>query len=31
LDIGYLVMGDYLDIACLPVGREFGDWSLINP
>jgi len=21
-----LVIGDYLELACLPVGREFGYW-----
>jgi len=23
-----LVIGYYLEPACLPVGREFGDWNL---
>jgi hypothetical protein len=23
------VIGIYLEFACLPVGRRFGDWNLI--
>jgi hypothetical protein len=22
-----LVIGNYLELACLPVGRGFGDWN----
>jgi hypothetical protein len=25
-----LEIGIYLELACLPVGREFGDWDLTN-
>jgi hypothetical protein len=28
--IGYSVIGDYLELACLPVGREFGYWNLVR-
>jgi hypothetical protein len=29
LVIGYWVIGIYLDIACLPVGRGFGYWNFM--
>jgi len=30
LVIWTLVIGIYLEIACLPVGREFGYWDLMD-
>jgi hypothetical protein len=27
---GSLDIGMYLELACLPVGREFGYWNLIE-
>jgi hypothetical protein len=28
IQVNYLVIGIYLELACLPVGREFGYWDL---
>jgi len=25
-----MIIGNYLELACLPVGREFGYWNLTH-